>query len=58
MNKNTIISAVVTGLLNNRKQITRTIGNILVTVVRAVADEHLKDAHDNNKYYRDIVRGE
>lgn len=58
MNKNTIISAVVTGLLNNRKQITRTIGNILVTVVRAVADEHLKDARDGNKYYRDIARGE
>lgn len=49
MTKNTIIEAALKGLLNNRKQITRTISNIIWTILHAVSDEYLQNAGDRSK---------
>lgn len=54
MNKNTIIAAVLKGIMNNRKQITRTMSNIMLTVARAMLDEKVEHAGYDKKWYRDI----
>lgn len=43
---NKMIEAALDGLMSNRKQITRTIGNIVVRVIRAAADNYLQDKVD------------
>lgn len=49
-----MIEAALDGLMSNRKQITRTIGNIVVRVIRAMADSYLQDRQDAKKSYSDI----
>lgn len=46
-NANIIVKAALKGFLNNKKQVARTLMNILVTIISAVVANYIKEQEEN-----------